>query len=173
ARLPTLVGAAHVDKPLALPLVLALAGVLRALAASFALAGIDAGALDPSAGLVRGTRHDIAGQYESCRCARDEHPSPDRVRSAVHSCLLPLSGCGFHFTAIERPLRGARLLLLGLRLPARAGCVRGGGEQIDLDRPFGAHDRRQLLHPGEPADRVLRADPGLLPAQVLDLRPDA
>src|SRR6266436_8239483 len=90
ARLLTLVGAAHVDEPLALALVLALAGVLRALAASLALAGIDARALDTSAGLVRGTRHDIAGQYESRRCARDEHPSPDRVRSAVHSRFLPL-----------------------------------------------------------------------------------
>src|SRR2546427_13289856 len=42
-----------------------------------------------------------------------------------------------------------------------------------LDRPFGAHDRRQLLHPGEPAGRVLRADTVLLPIEVLDLRPDA
>src|SRR2546427_7348745 len=40
-----------------------------------------------------------------------------------------------------------------------------------LDRPFGAHDRRQLLHPGEPAGRVLRADTVLLPVEVLDLRP--
>src|SRR4029077_8320763 len=119
----------HVDKPLALALVLALAGVLNALAASFALAGIDAGALDPSAGLVRGTRHDISAQYESRRCARDEHPSPDRVRSAVHSCLLPLSGCGFHFTAVEPPRRGARHPLLGLRLPAR-GPPPGGGPPV-------------------------------------------
>src|SRR5689334_2082913 len=88
ARLLALVGAAHVNDPLALALVLALAGVLRALAASFALAGIDAGTLDTSAGLVRGSCHDIAGQYESRRCARDERPSPDCVRSAVHSCIL-------------------------------------------------------------------------------------
>src|SRR4029077_19202210 len=94
ARFLALVGAAHVDDPLALALVLALAGVLRSLAASLALAGIDAGALDPSAGLVRGTRDDIAGQYESRCRARDEHPSPDHVRSAVHSRFLPLSGCG-------------------------------------------------------------------------------
>src|SRR3989475_7135182 len=42
-----------------------------------------------------------------------------------------------------------------------------------LDRPFGAHDRRELLHPGEPAGRVLRADTVLLPVEGLALRPDA
>src|SRR2546427_7839770 len=42
-----------------------------------------------------------------------------------------------------------------------------------LDRPFGAHDRRELLHPGEPAGRVLRADSVPLPVEVLALRRDA
>ncbi len=66
--------------------------------------------------------------------------------------------------------------LLSLQLLVTGLCCRlfrAGCENVNLDRALGCYHICQLLHPREPAGRVLRAHTILLTVEVLDARPDA
>src|SRR5262249_42592177 len=85
--LRTLVGTAHVDEPLTLARVLALARVLCTRASPLALAGVDAATVHLATRLVRGPRHHGSAEQQTRRGARDQHA----LSTSVHGPSLELS----------------------------------------------------------------------------------
>src|SRR5262249_28114006 len=81
ACLRALVGAAHVDEPLALASILALARVLRAGAGPLALARVDAATVHLPTSFLRGTRYHGASEQKARRGARNQHAPSTSVHS--------------------------------------------------------------------------------------------
>src|SRR5262245_33900179 len=101
ACLRALVGTDHVDEPLALARILALARVLRTRASPLALAGVDAATAHLPARLVRGPRDHSAAEQQTRRGARDHHA----FSISVHNPSLELLASRANLTATQPDAR--------------------------------------------------------------------